>query len=302
MSATSSAPALPAVALRPATIDDDAAHLGPWAAAFEAVCGEAVAVRPLDAADPAAGHSLTFPRVFTPIELIGGIGHFERSAALREHVRRLGFEWDADGRVMTVPAPGALNARLATLGLPAAGLRVAYAGACTPAMPLGPWLLRYLDGVITVLINAPAFYGALLRAAPHERDQARWGLMSTAHDLSVHALNYHLIPHSAVADLAERIRSAVPERYAAWSEPDAGAPLTLTYFFDNDLNRYTYAVWCRCERAEDFAAVFRAPHNYAQLVAALQARLAETQAGIGDVASGDFDDMAPLAETTFDLH
>jgi hypothetical protein len=289
------------VARRPASIEDDAVHLAPWAAAFEAVCGEPVMVRPLDPADPAAGQCLTFPRVFTPIELIGGIGHFERSVALREHVRQLGFEWDTDGRVMTVPAPGALNARLATRGRPAAGFRVAYTGARAPAMPLGPWLLSYLDGVITVLINAPEFYTALLRAAPHEREQARWGLMSTAHDLSVHALNYHLIPHSAVTDLAERIRIAVPGRYAAWSEPRATAPLTLTYFFDNDLNRYAYAVWCRCEQAEDFTVVFGAPQNYAQLIAALETRLAETQSGIGDVASGDFDDMAPLTETTFEV-
>ena len=170
-------------------------------------------------------------------------------------------------------------------------------------MPLGPWLLRYMGGAMTILVNAPAFYGALLRPGqpPYRRDDARWGLLSVGHDLSVHALNYHLIPHAAVADLAARIRAAVPQRHASWSEPSAVAPLTLTYFYDNDFNRYTYAVWCRCERPRDFAAIFAATRNYDQLVAALELRLAETRAGRGDIASGDFDDMGPLAETTFDV-
>jgi hypothetical protein len=125
--------------------------------------------------------------------------------------------------------------------------------------------------------------------------------MSLAHDLSVHALNYHLVPHATVADLAHRIRAAVPDRYAAWSRPGTITPLTLTYFYDNDFNRYTYAVWCRCERPEDFAAIFTAQRNYDQLVAALAVRLEETKAGRGDVASGDFDDVGALAETSFQV-
>ena len=82
---------------------------------------------------------------------------------------------------------------------------------------------------------------------------------------------------------------------------DVIAPLTLTYFYDNDFNRYTYAVWCRSERPEDFGPRFVAARNFDQLLAALDVRLEETKAGRGDVASGDFDEMGKLAETSFDV-
>jgi hypothetical protein len=288
---------------RTATIEEDAELLGPWTRAFEALCGAPVLVEPLDASNPSAGRRLTFPRVFDPIDLIGGTGHFRRNRAMTEHLRRMGFDWDADGRVMTVPAPGAFNARLADVAPCESGFLLAYANGTEHAMPLGPWMLRYMDGVITLLVNAPAYYESLLSGGrrPRSRADPRWGLLSVAHDLSVHALNYHLIPRAAVADVARRIRAALPERAAAWTDPATVAPLTLTYFFDNDLNRYTYAVWCRCERPQDFGAIFLAEHNYAQLVAALEIRLEETQSGRGDVASGDFDDMGKLTETSFEV-
>ena len=79
------------------------------------------------------------------------------------------------------------------------------------------------------------------------------------------------------------------------------APLTLTYFYDNDLNRYCYAVWSRCKQPRDFAAIFLAKRNYDQLVAVLEIRLDETKSGRGDVASGEFDEMGKLAETAFDV-
>lgn len=283
-----------------ATLEDDRRLLGGWAEAFAAVCGAPVELLPLDAAEPDAGQCIRFPEVFDPIEIIGGVGHFAHRAAMAVHVRRLGFAWSESGRVMTVPAPGAFNQRLARYGLPDAGFRLACAALTTPSMPLGPWLTRYMDGVITLLVNAPPFYADLVaRATPQERVGARWGLSSLAHDLSVHALNYHLVPRAAIADLAERIRRALPERHAGWQNPAAAAPLTLTYFYDNDFNRYTYAVWCACERPETFAATFLAERNYRQLVDALDVRLGETAAGIGDVESGVVDDMQPLAATAF---
>lgn len=282
-----------------ATVADDTALLGPWARAFEALCGAPVVI---DTNDPAACR-LTFPRVFHPIELIGSTGHFRERPAMAEQVRRLGFDWDADGRVMTTPAPGAFNARLATCGLPQAGFALAYAQGTAAAAPLASWLVRYLNGAITLLVYAPSYYESLLSAASDvpERLDARWGLLSLAHDLSVHALNYHLIPHSAVADLATRIRAFLPERYAAWTRPETITPLTLTYFYDNDLNRYTYAVWCACERPPDFAPIFLAKRNYDQLLAALDVRLHETHAGRGDIASGDFDEVGKLTQTSFDV-
>lgn len=286
-------------ALQPATTDQDAALLGPWAQAFARICGEPVVFDPLDPSRADAGLRMTFPQVFQPIELLGGIGHFQRSGTMVEHVRRMGFEWDENGRVRRVPAPGAFNVRLRTHGLENAGFQIAYANDTAESIPLGPWLRRYMGGTITVLVNAPAFYEALANVRPHEG--MRWGLMSLAHDLSVHALNYHLVPHAAIDDLANRIRASVPERYAAWAQPETITPLTLTYFYDNDFNRYTYAVWCYCERPESFASIFLAKRNYDQLLAALEVRLQETKAGRGDVASGVIGDMEPLAETSFDV-
>jgi len=291
---------MPAPPQETATVEQDAVLLRPWAAAFARFCGEPVRMEPLDPNAPSSGLRMTFPRVFQPIELIGGTGHFRRSRAMIEQVRRMGFDWDDEGRVRTVPAAGAFNARLATAGFEDAGFLLAYANDTAPAMPLGPWLRRYMAGVITLLVNAPAFYDSLA-ATPRPNDDPRWGLMSLAHDLSVHALNYHLVPRAAVRDLAERIRAAMPDRYEDWSRPGTVTPLTMTYFYDNDFNRYTYAVWCRCERPEGFASIFRAKRNYDQLVASLELRLEETRAGLGDIASGDFDEMGRLADTPFDL-
>lgn len=292
-------PSTPVAALPPATIEQDAALLGFWNKAFERFCGEPIRLEPFDPDNPDAGLRMTFPKLFHPIELIGGIGHFQRSRAMKAHVRRMGFDWDEEGRVRTVPAAGAFNARLATVGFENSGFLLAYANDTTPTMPLGPWLRRYMQGIITVLVNKPTFYESLARAEP--REGMRWGFTSLAHDLSVHALNYHLVPHSAVVDLADRIHAAVPERYEAWARAETITPLTLTYFYDNDFNRYTYAVWSLCERPQDFPMIFGAKRNYDQLVAALEVRLEETKAGRGDVASGVIDDMGKLTETYFDL-
>jgi hypothetical protein len=299
---TSSAESPPAEPAKPsaATPEDDALLLGPWQRAFEALWGKPVQAAPFDPADPRCGRRLTFPRLGEIIDLMGSTGHFRRNPAMVEHIRRFGFEWDDDGRVMIVPTPGTFNARLSAIGIPRAGFRLAYARGTTHSMALGPWLLRYMDGTITLLVNTPGYYDWLIDnpAEHNSRADPRWGLLSVGHDLSVHALNYHLIPHTAVADLATRIRAALPERAAAWPESSL-APLTLTYFYDNDLNRYAYAVWCRCDRPESFASIFLAPRNYDQLVAALEVRLAETKSGLGDVPTGDSDDMEKLAETEF---
>jgi len=291
------------VELHPATVDDDLRLLGPWASAFAAVCEKPVQMEALDPTGTEPGVRMTFPCVFEPIQLIGGSGHFRHNPAMVEQVRRMGFAWNDEGRVLTMPAAGAFNERLAAAAPKDSGFRVSYANGTTATMPLGPWLLRYMDGVITVLVNAPEFYESMLAGGlpPQHRDRARWGLQSVAHDLSVHALNYHLIPHAAITAVADRIRAAVPERYALWSQPETIAPLTLTYFYDNDFNRYTYAVWCRCQRPAEFADIFLAAPNFEQLLAALEIRLDETKAGRGDVASGDFDEVGKLADTSFQI-
>ena len=122
---------------------------------------------------------------------------------------------------------------------------------------------------------------------------------SLAHDLTVHALNYHLIPRDCWAELMADLTAALPERYSSWEANPSEGPLTLTFFFDNDLNRYCYAIWCRSKTAEDFPRLFRAEGNLSQLRQVLHTRIQETIAGIGDVPSGDTDDMQPLTMLDF---
>jgi len=128
-----------------------------------------------------------------------------------------------------------------------------------------------------------------------------WHLTTFAHDLTVHALNYHLIPRTAIRDLGERVMAGVGARLTGLDRPGAMAPLTLAWFFDNDLNRYCYEVWFRCTRPEHFAPTFTAADNLAQLHAALDTRVRETLAGLGDVASGRSEDLPPLEAVTFNL-
>lgn len=91
----------------------------------------------------------------------------------------------------------------------------------------------------------------------------------------------------------------MPERVSGWRSPGASGPLTLTTFFDNDLNRYGYAVWSRSETPSDFARLFAAPRHFAQLTGCLDCRIDETLRGLGDVSSGVTGDMPPLAPYEF---
>jgi hypothetical protein len=157
---------------------------------------------------------------------------------------------------------------------------------------LGPWLDRYLDGVISIHVCTREHY---LASVERSAVMLRWQLTTLVHDLSVHALNYHLVPRRLARRLGARIRSALPERAASWSRPGEAAPLTLAYFFDNDLNRYCYAVWSACDDPSDFAPTFEA--HLAQLEHALDVRIGETREGKGDVPSGNSSDMPPLTPT-----
>ena len=274
-------------------------HLQPWLSAFARFFEQPVRVD----TDAEGGVTLSCPRVFRPIELIGAVNHLKMHPAVVEHVRRLGFAWEADGRVLTVPTPATFNQRLAQYGRPDAGFRLAWAREQSATMALGPWLRRYMRGILSVQSCHQSYFDQCLAEGPkgkHARP-LEFLLSSLIHELSVHALNYHLIPHSALAELARRIEQAVPERVERWSRPGSMAPVTFTYFYDNDLNRYAYAVWGRTTRPEDFGANFVRPQWLDQLLAALEVRLRETIEGVGDVPSGQFEEMKPLQQTSFDI-
>jgi hypothetical protein len=284
--------------------DDERALLAPWMDGFARAFGAPPGVEalPPSAGPPPGRFRLVFPPVFDPPEMLGGTGHFRGSDEVAAHMRRLGFAWEGAGRILGAPTPSSFNASLAALDGPDAGYRLLLTVEDRPALSGGPWLCRYMDGLIPLHVCTAAFYAAHgVAPAADARDHASlaWHFTTLAHDLTVHAQNYHRVPRACIDALGARIRAAFPAAWPAWDRPGAAAPMTLASFYDNDLNRYCYAVWSRCRRAADFGPAFAAPAHLAQLYGALDVRIAETRAGKGDVPDGRAEEMAPLAPVEF---
>ncbi|MFO0625433.1 MAG: hypothetical protein U0325_07410 [Polyangiales bacterium] len=279
-------------------VDDERANLEVWAEAFGRVLGWAPRV--LDAPGDPPGIALRFDGPIEPVEMLGSTGHLAQSPALLAHARAMGFDWDAAGVVRTVPSPDTFNRRAARLLPPGAGYRMHYDRSERRNMALGGFLLRYLDGGVPVQLASPAFYRAVLaRAGEVTAGELGFHFTSFAHDLSVHALNYQVVPRVLREAIRARVTTALPARVAAWATPEAPGPLTLTTFFDNDVNRFCYAVWTASDAVDEALQVAEA--HGAQLLACLDHRIAETVAGTGDVESGDTHDLRPLAPWTFTI-
>lgn len=266
--------------------------LAPWARAFEAVYGWGPVFDDFTA-DVPEGFTLTVRPAVEPLELLGGTGHFHHRPAMASHVARMGFAWTDARRVVTFPSPATFDALTARLAPPGDGFRVRVHRDPGRNLALGPFLTSYLEGFVPVHVSPDDFYAGI--TSP--KADLRFHFASFAHDMTVHALNYHLVPRDAVEAFRARIEATVPERVAAWRAPGSPGPLTLTTFFDNDLNRFAYAVWARSEAPAHFAGVFRA--HLPQLLDCLDLRLDETRRGVGDVPSGDTHDMDPLTRCEF---
>lgn len=279
-------------------VDDERANLTVWAEAFGRVLGWAPRV--VDAAGEPPGTALVFDGPIDPVEMLGSTGHLAQSPALLAHARAMGFDWDAAGVVRTVPSPDTFNQRAAQRLPPGAGYRMGYDRSERRNMALGGFLLRYLDGCVPVQLAPPGFYREVLaRAGGVTRGELGFHFTSFAHDLSVHALNYQVMPAALRASIRARVVEALPARVASWAAPEAPGPLTLTAFFDNDVNRFCYAVWTASDTVDEALRVAEA--HGAQLLACLDRRIAETVAGKGDVDSGDTHDMHPLDPWTFSV-
>lgn len=277
-------------------MSSERANLDAWARAFRRVLGWAPAIA--DAPGDLPGTVLRFDGPIEPVEMLGSTGHLAQSPALLAHARALGFDWDPQGVVRTVPSPDTFNARADRLLPPGVGYRMGYVRHGRRNMALGGFLLTYLDGRVPVQLAPEEFYVEVARRAGEvTAGELGFHFTSFAHDLSVHALNYQVIPAALREAVRARITEALPERVAAWREPEAPGPLTLTTFFDNDLNRFAYAVWTASESLAD--AVGIAAAHGAQLLACLDHRIEETRAGLGDVPSGDTADMRPLSPWSF---
>ncbi len=277
---------------------EERAQLASWTRAFEAVYGWGPALEDF-AGDAPGGFTITVRPTIDPIELLGGTGHFRHRPAMAAQVRRLGYAWTDANRVVTMPSPATFNALAARLGLD--GYRVRVHHDPQRNLALGPFLTSYLDGFVPVHVAAGPLYATVAadRAAAAHRGDLRFHFASFAHDLTVHALNYHLVPRACIETFRARIEAAMPERVRGWRLPDAPGPLTLTTFFDNDLNRYCYAAWSRSEAPADFGRIFASERNFSQLTACLDCRVDETVRGIGDVPSGVTGDLPPLTPFEF---
>jgi hypothetical protein len=280
---------------------EESALLAPWAAAFERAFRVAPKFEPLEAPVPGLSRVSVPASVFDPPELAGGTGHFRHMPGMVEHVRRLGFGWEGTGRILTVPTPASFNALFPTLVDEDTGFVLDYVREDRPTLANGPWMLRAMEGRLSIHVSTVEYYATGLgeerRASSPE--ELEFQLASLFHDLGVHALNYHLVPRRFARLLGERIRAALPDEVGAWGEPSAAVPLLLPYFYDNDLNRYCYAVWCRAAGPEAFAPIFE--RHFDQVLAALDLRLAQTAAGVGRVASGDSKDMGKPSPVEFTI-
>ncbi len=165
----------------------------------------------------------------------------------------MGFDWDASGVVRTVPSPDTFNRRAARLLPEGAGYRMGYDRSERRNMALGGFLLRYLDGLVPVQLAPPSFYREVLaRAGEVTAGELGFHFTSFAHDLSVHALNYQVMPASLREAIRARVRRvAARARGVVGRSPRRRGQLTLTAFFDNDVNRFCYAVWTASDAVDE---------------------------------------------------
>lgn len=231
--------------------------------------------------------------------MLGGIGHFKHMPAMVEQVRRMGFDWPEGDRITVFPTPATFAERLQRHGIEGQGFAITWVLHDGGVLPQGPWLLRSMNAHWTAHAWSPSMH-ARVRSDPAANREMRFALDSLAHDMTVHALNYHLVPRHVVADLAARIRTAFPEKVARWSD-DAASCVQISYYWDNDFNRYCYAVWCRTESPRQFAGIFLKPANLEQLYSALEVRMDEVRRGLDAVPGGMTEHMPEPTPTSFEM-
>jgi len=278
--------------------------VGPWTETFATVFGEDVVLKALESTDEGAPSDLgtiNFPDVVRPLYLIGGTGHFNHVPEMADYVRSLGYDWKEGGRFCATPTPETFRWIMESQGIQS-GYDPVYRVEDGDTMSIGPWLCLYLDGKIPIHVRAKEHYQSWLESFdPTQREGFSFHVASFLHDLTVHMLNYHLIPRSWIEQTTARIKKAMPERVEAWKEENSSGPLTMTFFFDNDLNQYALQVWCRCRRPQDYEDIFLNPRNIKLLDDALSLRISQTLEGVGDVASGDTDDAEGLKPLKIEL-
>ena len=252
--------------------------LAPWRAACERFLGSA----PQHARD-ARGPLLKFRGDDSPghAAAIGKVRVYGGHAAVRAHLRALGFDWDAAGFLATTPTPLTFVARVRGLGFePAYVPELHTIGSIY--MSKRTWVARQCAGALPVTVGTAGFYrrarvrqlvSRVVPGAARWREHLRYHLHGVQHDMSKHALCLHLVPRAQVRALGERAT-------AAWQDhPHRAPPEPLARFFENDLTAYCQSIWRDLPEPAAFAPTFDSPRNLAQLHAALEARIVELARG-----------------------
>ncbi len=270
----------------------EARDIAPWRAAYEAFYGHAPELRRGD-----DGSQLVFRREHDRFGLfrrmVGTLGMFAEKPRMLAHLRVLGFDWDEDGVLLTIPTPMSFRERMAGLGLSGSGFVPEVVLLDALGIPAGAWLTHLTRAVVPLNVGTERLYARELpagRSARRERSMIHH-LLCLPHDTTKHVLVFHLIPGSCLAELGDRARSAlgpgrrwlggdVSHRLARFLGPlpkGLLAPVVLLTFYENDLYDYCQRVWSVLDRPEDFAPTFARKSHYAQLVDVLSRRVAQVE-------------------------
>jgi hypothetical protein len=248
---------------------DEARLLAPWRAAYAALLGPAPDLLDDSRLRFVAAASEQYRRTTVDVRVFP-------HAAVRAHLERLGYGWDAQGSITTVPTPLSLRPRLRALGFEACGYTPEIHPIRALYMSKRTWLKRQIAGAVPVTVGTAGYYrGVAIRrrlpATRHWRDHLHYHLHGVQHDMTRHALMLHLVPAAAVRDLGGRVEAA------ARAAPGLDVPEPLARFYESDLTGYCQAVWRDLPDPAAFAPTFLHPANLDQLHAVLAARVAETR-------------------------
>jgi hypothetical protein len=278
----------------------EAQRLAPWRAAYGAFYGHAPELR-----HRSDGLSmLRFRREDDRYDLfrrmVGTLGRFANKPRMLTHLRSLGFDWDEDGVLLSMPTPYGFRERMAALGLSGSGFSPELVVLDGLDMPAGAWLSHLLRAVVPMNVGTESLYTRELprchsRASARRAAGTRWEqsmihhLLAVPHDTTKHVLTFHLVPRSCLLDLGERARAGVGllrrrlggdlsirHVRALGSVPKGWlAPVPLLTFYENDLVDYCHSVWAALDAPEDFVATFTRRSHYAQLLDVLSRRLVQ---------------------------
>jgi hypothetical protein len=271
----------------------EARDLAPWRAAYGGFFGHAPELRRADDGSSVLVFRREEDRFGLFRRMVGTLGMFAKKPRMLAHLRALGFDWDEDGVILTIPTPTSFGERAAILGLAKSGFMPEIVVLDALDIPSGAWLTHLMRAVVPLNVGTERLYARELRArrtARRERSMIHH-LLCLPHDTTKHLLVFHLVPRSCLDDLGVRARAALGLG-RSWLGGDVSlhlarvlgalpkgllAPVPLLTFYENDLYDYCQRVWSVVDQPEDFAPTFARKSHYVQLVDVLSRRVAQVE-------------------------